>query len=639
MNILDLKDRKISNIIKDGDVLLIVPPFYNVYTPSIAVHNLQSYARKQGFRVSILYANIICAYCMGELNYTHYTKIPLSELWGERFFCRKAFSKNAFALDDSRKISIERSAQRRSGTTKPIKIDVDEYFGLYSKKTGMPFDLSYFEKIESGIDIWIDEIVASILEHDYRVVGCTSSFQQISSSIALFNKLKAERPDITTIIGGANCEGEMAQGISSISRNIDYVFDGEGEIAFAEFIDDLLKHRKPNRRVVHCGIVPDLDTIPIVDYSEYYEQMQYFLPESIYTKGYQIVLPYETSRGCWWGQKKQCTFCGMNGEGIEYRKKSERKVLEDIEKLIKSHPSRKILMTDSLIPHSYFNKFFMDLSQKIHDLDITYEIKVNHSFQNLLWMKKAGVNNVQPGVEAFSTSLLKRMQKGANVRKNISFLRNCRSLKINTNYNLLYGIPQDTEEEYQETLSIIRKIKHLEPPCSFGRLSIARCGQYYNSPEKYGIKKIVPIASNDEIFPLNSNQIDPHFIGDYDHFSTDDNSLIIEIKNEIESWVEQWKGDQRAQLVLEKTTKNKYMLLDTRGRHEKDLLFFNEEEALLAIGNKRIHDRSLDKDIIEKLVQLDLLVELDGYYVSLVVASPELYLEMQERYRASSESK
>ena len=27
----------------------------------------------------------------------------------------------------------------------------------------------------------------------------------------------------------------------------------------------------------------------------------------------------ETSRGCWWGQRMHCTFCGLNGSGMVYR--------------------------------------------------------------------------------------------------------------------------------------------------------------------------------------------------------------------------------------------------------------------------------------------------------------------------------
>ncbi len=45
----------------------------------------------------------------------------------------------------------------------------------------------------------------------------------------------------------------------------------------------------------------------------------------------RIFVPYETSRGCWWGQKKHCTFCGLNPLGMNYRAKSPERAVEIID--------------------------------------------------------------------------------------------------------------------------------------------------------------------------------------------------------------------------------------------------------------------------------------------------------------------
>jgi hypothetical protein len=36
----------------------------------------------------------------------------------------------------------------------------------------------------------------------------------------------------------------------------------------------------------------------------------------------------ETSRGCWCGAVSHCTFCGLNGEGMAYRRKSPQRVID-----------------------------------------------------------------------------------------------------------------------------------------------------------------------------------------------------------------------------------------------------------------------------------------------------------------------
>src|SRR4051812_31793928 len=66
------------------------------------------------------------------------------------------------------------------------------------------------------------------------------------------------------------------------------------------------------------------------------------------------MLPYESSRGCWWGQKHHCTFCGLNGEGMVFREKSPDRVIEDLRALAAAFPARSIFMTDNIMPHAYF---------------------------------------------------------------------------------------------------------------------------------------------------------------------------------------------------------------------------------------------------------------------------------------------
>ena len=44
-------------------------------------------------------------------------------------------------------------------------------------------------------------------------------------------------------------------------------------------------------------------------------------------------LLFETSRGCWWGAKSHCTFCGLNGETMAFRSKSPRRALDELEQL------------------------------------------------------------------------------------------------------------------------------------------------------------------------------------------------------------------------------------------------------------------------------------------------------------------
>jgi magnesium-protoporphyrin IX monomethyl ester (oxidative) cyclase len=72
--------------------------------------------------------------------------------------------------------------------------------------------------------------------------------------------------------------------------------------------------------------VQDLDQIAIPDYNDYFQTLESCPKIAPYiTRGMFV----ETSRGCWWGQKQHCTFCGLNGAGMTYRSKSPERVVRE----------------------------------------------------------------------------------------------------------------------------------------------------------------------------------------------------------------------------------------------------------------------------------------------------------------------
>ena len=63
------------------------------------------------------------------------------------------------------------------------------------------------------------------------------------------------------------------------------------------------------------------------DYDDYYQ----LLAELGQTaQGLDRILLYEGSRGCWWGEKHHCTFCGLNAQSMKFRAKTPEQVLQEI---------------------------------------------------------------------------------------------------------------------------------------------------------------------------------------------------------------------------------------------------------------------------------------------------------------------
>lgn len=188
------------------------------------------------------------------------------------------------------------------------------------------------------------EIAPEFLEHclaktdwsAYDVVGFTSMFQQQLASLSLARRLKAAYPALRIVFGGSNCHGHMARGILESFPYIDAVCSGEGDDEFLELIrmpniDSVSLRNFEFQRLgrplpptiitlVHgesklqtAQKLVDLSQSPPPDFSDFFQKVKSYGAVYEFTPR----LLFETSRGCWWGQKHHCTFCGLNTEFME----------------------------------------------------------------------------------------------------------------------------------------------------------------------------------------------------------------------------------------------------------------------------------------------------------------------------------
>src|SRR5262245_8214169 len=73
------------------DALIIVPPFFELHYPSLGAHVLQACGREAGFRVQVVYANLLFASYIGVNRYRLMSQAPLGTFVFERLFARAAY--------------------------------------------------------------------------------------------------------------------------------------------------------------------------------------------------------------------------------------------------------------------------------------------------------------------------------------------------------------------------------------------------------------------------------------------------------------------------------------------------------------------------------------------------------------------
>jgi ribosomal peptide maturation radical SAM protein 1 len=600
----------ISSIGRGHDCVIIVPPFASVARPALGPHILQAIAQREGMYVAILYSNLIFADMVGvEIYERACDKTNRAWLIGERIFARVAHGLPRLGLKTGFTLS---PSDLGAPPQDPFLLSSEKIADISSLPVGM---------IEKETDRFCSLIALGFSASACRIFGATTSFEQTNAAVAILRSIKQQQPTVVTLMGGANCEGPMAPAVLELaSGSVDFVFAGESEGTFPELLKKIIQGEPLHGKVVEGIPCHRLDDIPPPNFSNYFDQLSEILP-AVDPGG--CWLTYESSRGCWWGQKHHCTFCGLNGEGMVFRQKSPSKVLSEIKRLFSEYPTKQLAMTDNIMPHTYHNNLIPQLAGC--DGIIFYEQKSNMTLDQVRNLREGGVAVIQPGIEALSTPLLKLMKKGVSASQNIALLRYARSSNVSLAWNLLTEFPGDSVTSYQETLSMLPALRHLNPPTGVSPLSIDRFSPYFYQTAQYGISKLRPWSAYCEVFPDRANipLLAYHFEADYESGSRNEPQLLTELRDEVESWRQSWVGDDaRPVLAVSHISGDTYLLIDTREMERPRIRFLSQNQARSVLV-----EGPLSGTASGWAIDNGYALNLDGKRVPLAIASYELMRE------------
>lgn len=363
---------------------------------------------------------------------------------------------------------------------------------------------------------WLGECAAEIAAWQPTLLGLTCLFDQTMASIALARRVRDALPDTLIVLGGYALEGPVAREILRCFPWIDGICLGEGEPAIEPLaaasigarelgdIPNVLTRKSAPRRalVVHdrrgrrlatrdpVDRAPPIamDDSPIPDFDDYFADLAR-LARDDRVEVEVDTLPVESSRGCWWGQKNHCTFCGIDDETMKYRARSPRSTMAMLDALAARHPIKSFRFSDYILPHRYFDTLLPDLAAREVRYHLECETKANLTRSHFERLRAAGFGECQPGIESFSTSVLRKMSKGVTGLQNIQTLVLGRSHGVKIHYNVLYGFPDDELAEYQRMLEVIPRLYHLDPPHGCQPVEITRFAPLQADPARFGIEE------------------------------------------------------------------------------------------------------------------------------------------------------
>lgn len=507
-------------------------PFAAIHYPSIQLGTLISILAESGIASRALYPNVGFAKQLPTNLYSAFAEHRGNQI-GEWLFSRAAFPahKRADAYVDELAEDFE-----------------------FLKNVASPEVLQHLRA--EVVPAFVDQIARQIVAEAPRAVGLTSTFAQNVASLALARRIKELDPEIVTVLGGANLDGEMGKAQFEAFPWIDVAVSGEADdiiVPLARMINGTepiqalpgvysrLPDQPPAAAPTRNTFRGDMNSIPSPNYDDYFDELK---SAKVARQDLirDITLPFEGSRGCWWGEKHHCTFCGLNGKGMAYRQKSAARIQSDITSLADRYGVMRLSAVDNIIPSSDFADLCERLKTDGCDFEIFYEIKSNIRKDQIKMLSDAGIVAVQPGIESLSTHVLQLMKKGVRSIQNVNTLKWCWYYGVYPSWNVLHGFPGELNADYVEQGKLVDKILHLPPPAGGGRIWLERFSPYFHDMA-LGYRNVRPERSYEFVYPAEVplEKIAYFFQGDATNVASKE--TIADFDSHVKEWQKLWRGE------------------------------------------------------------------------------------------------
>lgn len=404
--------------------------------------------------------------------------------------------------------TIEAALRVVSATHHPLSLDFTAY--------RTPFGLLSMEEIERasgpGVDPFHDYVTGTLIPRlaasGAKVIGLSVCFPgQLQPAYAFASAIKRALPDVHVTCGGPGITQMLirlsGQRLARALGPFDSacVFEGEHTLlALVKAIDEgtplrtltnvVLRDRLVGARWLAAHGMEDLKALPAPDF-EGLPFERYFAPV--------MVLPYDPTRGCYWGK---CTFChyGLAEVGTaSYRERDVALSLDHLRGLSQKHGTRFFYFSqDSVAP-----KTLVKLSQALIDdgLDIRWATDLKPekylTQERADILRKGGAVACALGVESGSPRVLELIDKGAPIEVVGDVIDRLSHAGIAAEAMCFTDFPTETHDEAQATLSFIDDRRDRVAVYIVGTFGLTHGSLVAQSPERFGIRETWELAGDD----------------------------------------------------------------------------------------------------------------------------------------------
>jgi anaerobic magnesium-protoporphyrin IX monomethyl ester cyclase len=320
------------------------------------------------------------------------------------------------------------------------------------------------------VDAMVDSLDEAQLREVFReekwdVIGTTAMTPAIYTAQRLLEVAREECPDAMTFLGGIHGTF-MYEQVLTEAPWIDAIVRGEGEQVVLDLVRAVDEGRWPAERSQIKGIayrvdsqtvqatpaappIKDLDSIwpdwGVLDWKKYI-----YIP-----LGVPVATP-NMARGC----PFTCSFCSQWKFWRDYRVRDPKRVVDEIEELVKVHGVGFFILADE---EPTINKAkFVEFCQELIDRDLGILWGINTRVTDVMrdedllpFYRKAGLVHISLGTEAAAQLNLDRFVKETTVAQNKRAIELLQQNGIVTEAQFIVGLENETRETLEETYQMV----------------------------------------------------------------------------------------------------------------------------------------------------------------------------------------
>jgi len=339
------------------------------------------------------------------------------------------------------------------------------YLQNYLHRHGIPS--SILDTHPTGISP--DEFKKIIRADKPRIVGFTGSPFERHQLHQYIEGVKDGRSDSMVVVGGPYFTATDEDCLRALP-DVDVVVRGEGEETLLDLVTAFdnganldsvrgITYRAPDGRIVRnrnrrpsdrdeCEI--DLEHIRNDDTYNPFVVLKNFEEEGIQA------LPILLSRGC----TKRCTFCFNNNHG-RFRSRSVGSIVDEVKAKRERFGCDSFWMVDPTF--TLRKDFAAELCRAFleHCPGIKWycETRADCDLDLLSLMAEAGCVSIDFALESGSPKVLKAIRKDLDPACVADFAGACSDLSIRALVFVMYSLPEETAEDFKQTMSVLRSIR------------------------------------------------------------------------------------------------------------------------------------------------------------------------------------